>query len=1404
MAKSYNGSLEAFDVNSGIDGWEDWIERLGYFAEANNVPTARFRSLLFTYCGPALYRLVKEAVAPQKPDTQSFDELVQAVRERFDPTPGFYPARAEFYSRKQLPGESVATFMTNLRRLAGRCQFEAAPTVGERIDFQLQDQLLIGMSDGATRRRILRGPKITIKELYNAALTGESAIEQSNLIDSHSASLQQATVHAFGNKRQTRVSGRNLPFPESAKCWRCGANGHNSDNCRFKRSQCYRCGKLGHVSKACRSSLPTIVPPSGQRSARFNTERRQKEVHAVAEEPPQEDCHTSVSEDDLSISQNTVLALSANEEVISHSTVEPATTITLIVNKAKVNFEIDSGSALTLINQEMFHRLWKDNLPVLRTSTLNIKTWSRESMTVLGSFRARVQYRDISHELDLFVLRKGGRPLLGRAWFRPLNIGLNVPAHQASASSEVGTPKGNGWRQIVVRYADVFRPGLGQYKGPPIHIELIPGARARFFKCRPVPFALIGRVKEEIERLDKRGSLEPVLWSDWASPIVVVMKKGGEIRICGDYSATANLVTRKDVYPLPTVPEMMTTLTGGAWFSKLDLAEAYQQLTLDEETAEVLTLTTPKGLRRMKRLPYGVDVAPGIFQRLMETLLQGIPGVKPYLDDILITGPNEEEHDKRLEQVLEVLETNGLRLRKEKCHFATKEMEFLGFRVTKKGIHPTEEKLAAIKEAPPPADLKQLQAFLGLLNFYSAFLPRKATVLEPLHRLLDATAKSNWHWSDKEQAAFDAAKKLLTTGSVLAHFDGSKPLLLACDASDYGLGAVLSQVEEGQEKVVAYASRTMSKTERNYAQIDKEALALMYGVKKFHQYLFGRHFTALTDHKPLLGLLATGKPTPAVMTTRMLRWRLLLTAYDVRLVYRSGKAMGHADGLSRLPLPDERDRTGTPGENFVDPFLFADALMMGTDEDDETDEVSMLDAKTVARLTRKDPVLSRVQHWLLHGWPSGSQGDEFTQYARHRDELSAVRGCLLWGSRVIIPKQLQNRLLQVLHQAHPGTVRMKALARSYVWWPGIDAEIETWVANCSECQQHRNNPPRAPPLTWNWTPQPWSRIHVDFAGPFHGKTYLLVMDSHSKWLEVEPVPSMDAKEAIHQLARIFAVHGLPDTLVSDNGPAFNSAAFRRFCLSNQIRFLRIAPYHPASNGQVERVVHTTKQALRMMAPDRWEIKLSRFLLNYRLTPHSATGLSPAEILLRRRPRSLLDRLHPDSLATAEKVQQEEGINLQAETHGNTRRFQPGDRVWARNFHTGAPTKWMTGVVQDVISPRSYWIELPKQDVRVRRSIDHLWARGDGGPPPSTDINDTPNESTYTGTTGTSDRKDEPELEPPAGAKGVSDREADIPASQGTLPNVSQDNGPSPLNSPNAQSRPARRTRRPRYLDDYVT
>ncbi|KFD51889.1 hypothetical protein M513_07218 [Trichuris suis] len=1385
------------------------LERFEIFAEANKVARTNIHTVFLFSLGPQLYRLVREAVAPEKPNSMSLEALIEAVQGRFDPIPGIYTARAEFYARKQQPDESVAVFMTNLRRLARRCQFEATPTVVDRVDAQLQDQFIIGMCDAETRRRILRGPKLPLKEVYSLALLGETVATQSRLLEERAAGSPAPTVHALSNKNRSGRSNQASFAAEGTKCWRCDRKGHSADSCRFKESLCHRCHKKGHVSKVCRSSLPTTGWQ--QESAISGNSRRtdrRRSVHAVEQTPSRGTYSTSESEDDLSQSRARVNAFKVNAAGSHHVSVEPATTLSVLVNGTRIEFEVDSGSALTLISEKMFHRLWKGHLPKLRSSSLKINTWSKERMAVLGYFRARVQYKRVNRVLEIFVMRNGGRPLLGRAWFGPFKININVPLHQISAAPAKAEALLSGnWLRVTERYPEVFQPGLGKYKGPPIHIDLVPGARARFLKCRHVPFALVDRVKEEIERLDKRGSLEPVLWSDWASPIVTVMKKGGEIRICGDYSATVNLVTRKDVYPIPTGPEMFSILSGGAWFSKLDLSEAYQQLTLDEKSAEILTLNTPKGLRRMKRLPFGVDVAPGIFQRLMETLLQGIPGVKPYLDDILITGRSEREHDCRLDQVLKVLADNGLRLNKEKCSFGAEEMEFLGFRVTKAGVRPTEDKLRAIREASPPKDVKQLQAFLGLLNFYSAFMPKKATVLEPLHRLLDATKPSTWHWEAKEQASFEAAKRLLTTDALLAHFDGTKPLTLACDASDYGLGAVLSQIESGQEKVIAYASRTMSKTERNYGQIDKEALALMFGVKKFHQYLFGRHFTAFTDHKPLLGLLATRKPTPTLMTTRMLRWRLLLSAYDIDLAYRSGKSMGNADGLSRLPLPTDRDHTGTPGEKFVQPSLFADVLMMGIEGSDSVDDVTLLDAREVAKLTRKDPILSRVQHWVLHGWPGGSQGDPFTQFIRRRDELTVIRGCLLWGSRVIVPKRLQKDVLEVLHHAHPGTVRMKALARSYVWWPGIDETIERRVAECSDCQQYRGNPPKAPPRVWNWTPRPWSRIHIDFAGPFRGKTYLLIVDSHSKWLDVEQVASTESKEVIRHLARLFATHGLPDVLVSDNGTAFDSGNFRQFCTANRIRFLRVAPYHPSSNGLVERVVQTTKQALRAMASDKWGITLSRFLFNYRLTPHSATGLSPAEILLRRRPKSLLDNLHPDLLAVKEKTQQEDAINLGTKDSRRMRPFQVGDRVWARDFHPHTATKWLPGVVQEVITPRSFWVELPQTETRVRRSIDHICNRGSGGSPaiPEFERSIPSGTGTYTPVTTEALEEKQSELHEPA-TEAPDQETPTMPAEQMPAPQrpVAPTYRETDKKNTTPNQRPMRRTQRPRYLNDYVT
>ena len=264
---------------------------------------------------------------------------------------------------------------------------------------------------------------------------------------------------------------------------------------------------------------------------------------------------------------------------------------------------------------------------------------------------------------------------------------------------------------------------------------------------------------------------------------------------------------------------------------------------------------------------------------------------------------------------------------------------------------------------------------------------------------------------------------------------------------------------------------------------------------------------------------------------------------------------------------------------------------------------------------------------LLQGWTNSGE-EELQPYHRCREELSVQDGVVLRGSRVVIPESGRRQVLDVLHQGHPGTSRMKSLARSVVWWPGIDADLEREVRECPECQLHSKSPPSAPVHAWEWPSRPWVRIHVDYAGPFLGKHFLVLVDAYSKWLEVMVVPSTSSQCTIDALRSVFATHGLPEILVSDNGTAFTSEEFRGFLKLNGIRQVTISPYHPASNGLAERAVQTFKEGMKKSKTTDLQLRLTRFLFQYRITPHTTTGIAPAEMLMNRRPHSHLDLLHP--------------------------------------------------------------------------------------------------------------------------------------------------------------------------------
>ena len=499
---------------------------------------------------------------------------------------------------------------------------------------------------------------------------------------------------------------------------------------------------------------------------------------------------------------------------------------------------------------------------------------------------------------------------------------------------------------------------------------------------------------------------------------------------------------------------------------------------------------------------------------------------------------------------------------------------------------------------------------------------------------------------------------------------------MAGDVSAYGVGAVISHImPDGTEHSIAFASRTLSSSERNYAQVEKEALSLVFGVKQFHNYLYGRNFTLVTDHKPLTTILGPKKCIPPLAAARLQRWAIILSAYTYQIEFRPTQAHANADGLSRLPLSDNttEGRSSEPRDFNISQI-----------------ESIPVTSSQLRRATYRDILLSKVLKYTKRGWPTEVK-EPLRPFWNRQDELTIEDDCLLWGGRVVIPLKLRAKLLEELHRDHSGMMRMKAVARSYLWWPGLDREIEEMVRGCQSCQAVKNAPPGANLQPWAWPPQPWKRVHLDFAGPVEGSMFLLAVDAHSKRPEIHEMSSTTVVKTIEVLQGMFASYGLPEQIVTDNGPQFTATDFANFMKANGIRHTRSAPYHPASNGLAERLVQSFKQAVKAGRSSGRPLshRLANFLLSYRTTPHATTGKSPSQLFLKRDIRTRFDLLKPDcERHVLEKQSQQKESHDKA--HYRDRKWFIGQRVMARNVRPGP--NWIPATIVEVQGPVTYLVE----------------------------------------------------------------------------------------------------------------
>ena len=946
--------------------------------------------------------------------------------------------------------------------------------------------------------------------------------------------------------------------------------------------------------------------------------------------------------------------------------------VKVFINGQAVNMQLDCAADVTLVSENV-----AKNIPglYLEPALCKLADYGQHRIPLVGSARVLVEYDGVTSEQVLHVVKGGGNTLLGLDWLFDMKLDLlnwdKICRVERQATRSI--------EEIIGQFEEVFQVGLGKVKNAKASLALKPGAEPKFLRPRNVPYGIKPQVEREIRVLEECGVWEKVMYSDWATPLVPVSKPDGGVRLCGDYKSTVNPQLQVAQHPLPNIQDMLAALGVCRVFSKIDLRTAFQQLEMDDQSRDYCTVNTHLGLFRPTRLPYGIASSPAIWQRTMDKVFNAMPGVFCFVDDILIAGKDEWEHQERLIAVLDRIKEHGLRVKREKCHFKVPSIEYLGFLVDKDGVHKTDDKVRAVLEAKAPSNVKELQAFLGLVTFYGRFVKDLATISKPLYALLGKGVV--WEWSDLCREAVRKIKAEITSPSFLVHFDKDLPLKLVTDASEVGLGAVLAHtLPSGEERPIAFASRLLNQAEGSYSQIEKEALSLIYGVTKFHMYLYGRKdFILVTDHKPLLAIMGPTSGLPKVMAARLYRWSVILAAYNYTIEFRPTSQMGNADALSRFPVD------GAPEDH--------DAIVMMIDTGGLP-----LSSGEVARQTAADPVLGRVLRGIGKSRYALGSGSEFGPYFDVWLELSSEKGCVFRGDRIVIPMSLRGKVLAQLHEDHQGIVKTKALARSYVWWPGMDEDIVKFVRHCHDCAVQQNNPKPMRLHPWESPTRPWQRVHIDYAGPFLGHSFLVVVDAYSKWPEVLPMASTTSLSTIRALMHLVAAHGLPDRIVSDNGPQFTSAEFARFCLENGIRHSFSAPYHPATNGEAERFVQTFKRAMkcRNAQPGNVAVELCKFLFAYRNTPHSSTGVSPASLLVGRRLRCKLDLLKPSE---SEEPPQDECELLDK---SEMRQLKVEDKVMVRMYGSA---KWSEGRVVEKLGCLHYNVEVDGRI--VKRHVDQL-------------------------------------------------------------------------------------------------
>ena len=760
-------------------------------------------------------------------------------------------------------------------------------------------------------------------------------------------------------------------------------------------------------------------------------------------------------------------------------------------------------------------------------------------------------------------------------------------------------------RRLLDRFADVFSKNDEDIGNTDfIHEIKIEGSQPALPRAYQIPYAKREIVEEQVNKMLKMGVISPSE-SQFSSPIVLVKKHDGSQRFCVDFR-NLNASTVKDNFPMPRIQERLDSLSGCKFFTVLDLTAGYWQFKMESESKKWTSFKTHMGVFEFERMPFGLCNAGATFQRAMDSMLRGLNFASAYIDDIMVASKTFEEHLAHLEKVFQRLRNCKLKVKTRKCQFCKSKTKFLGFVVDENGVQVDDEKLKAISEYPTPRTSKQVKQFLGLASYYRRFIPNFADLSEPLN---DLTKKSNkFDWTDRCEESFKSLIRALTNPPVLVFPDLRKPFRITTDASGVGIGAILSQLDENRcERVIAYASRTLNKAERNYPTIERELLAIVWATKQYKQYIFGTTFELVTDHKPLTYLKNLGDTS-----SRIANWKVRLEEFSFSIVYKKGAANTNADVLSRI----ERDN--------------AEEEVMAVSSEIVQQKV---DAEDVRRWQREDEDVNRLKA------ETEKRGGSYNNYTIDDGILYALKKKVKpyepqWTKRLVVPEKLKATVLTACHDdmsgAHLGERKTWTKVAGKFFWSKMREDVEWWCRSCAVCAaKNRPRPHEANMKPITEPSRPFEKIGIDFLGPLpkteNGNRYILVLSDYAtRWPEAFATSDMKASTVAKILVdEVICRHSAPEELLSDQGRDFLADLIKEVCAYFKVKKINTTAYHPQTNGLTERFNGTLCRMLSAYTEENqrnWDVFLPITLFAYRTSAQTTTKESPFRLLYGRDPR----------------------------------------------------------------------------------------------------------------------------------------------------------------------------------------